>query len=258
MGKIETRKVQLLEYLEKKGKLSVAEIADMHGISLPSARRVCAQLEKERRVMRIHGGIRYVPAITTTYSFTALDTEYNAEKEAIARNACQLVKNNQNIFLESGTTVKHFAMALAARIRKGEISDISVFTNSLANLEILTPICRVTIVGGLYRPESRDFCGFLCEKMIRTLHFDICFIGADALNMTDGIMAMDVESVRYNELLIERSDQSIILVHSEKFYRHSLIAYCTVHDVSGIITDSKLSPELLRDYQEAGINIVCA
>jgi DeoR/GlpR family transcriptional regulator of sugar metabolism len=258
MGKkLDDRKEQLVQKLEKKGKLSVSEIAEIYSISLPSARRLCAQLAQEHKVMRIHGGIRYVPSIQATYSFDILDSEYKDEKTAIAQYACGLVKDNQNIFLESGTTVKYFALALAGRIKQGEFANVSIFTNSLVNLEILSAVCNVTVVGGIYRPHSRDFCGFFCEKMIRSLHFNTCFLGADALNINDGIMAMDIESVRYNELLVQRSDQSVILAHSGKFHKHSLISYSSVHDVSLIITDSKLLSETYREYKGAGISLVC-
>jgi DeoR family fructose operon transcriptional repressor len=258
MGKIENRKDRLIGYLEQRGKLSVAEVAEYCEISLPTARRLCAQLEKEQRAMRTHGGIRFVPSIKdTTYRFDAIDAEYTVEKTAIAKNAVTLVRNGQCIFLEAGTTVKHFALALAERMRGGDLSDISVFTNSLVNLEILEPVCKVTVIGGLYRPERRDFCGFLCEKLIRTLRFDVCFIGTDAINLTDGIMALDVETVRLDELLIERSNRSIILTNSEKFRKHSLISYCSVRDISTIITDSKLPPEIAGEYRNAGVDIVC-
>lgn len=254
MKNTEIRKNQIMEQLEIKRKLLVSEIADIFEISLPTARRICNQLEKEHRAVRFHGGIRFVKRI---YSFDTLDAEYNAEKEAIARKACKLIQNNQNIFLESGTTVKHLAMALVSRIEKGELAHITVFTNSLVNLEILEPVCKVTVIGGFYRPESRDFCGIFCERMIQTLRFNICFLGADALNIKDGIMEMDIESARYNERLVERSDQSIILAHSEKFHKHSLISYCSVHDVSAIYTDSGLPTEIVQKYQDVGVNLIC-
>jgi DeoR/GlpR family transcriptional regulator of sugar metabolism len=257
MKKIEDRKDHLIEYLEQKGRLSVSEIAEQFEISLPTARRLCAQLEKESRLMRTHGGVRFVPPIKTTYTFDAFDAEYYAEKELIAKHAAELVKDNQIIFLESGTTVKHFAVALAERIRSGQLSAISVFTTSLINLDILESVCNITVVGGLYRHERRDFCGFLCERLMRTLHFNACFVGADALDLNEGIMAMDIETARLDELLIERSEQSVILAHSEKFRKHSLISYCSVHDVSTIITDSNLAAHIQREYQAAGINLIC-
>jgi DeoR/GlpR family transcriptional regulator of sugar metabolism len=257
MGKIEERSKDLLEFLEKEGKLSVSYIAKRYLISLPTARRLCAQLEKEHKVMRIHGGIRFMPEINVSYAFDAIDTEYNSEKDDIAKYASGIVRNNQIIFLDSGTTVKHMAVALADRLRSGQLANVSVFTNSLVNLEILEPVCKVTVVGGLYRKERRDFCGFLAEKMLRTLRFNACFIGADALNLADGIMAMDIETVNLGELIIEHSDQSFCLAHSAKFQKFSLISICSVRDVTSIITDKKILPSTFGEYQAAGIDIIC-
>ena len=257
MGKIAVRKELLLVQLEKQGKLSVADIADYFKTSLPTARRMCASLEREQQVMRTHGGIRYVPPVETPYAFDAIDGEYSNEKADIAKKACSLVRDNQIIFLESGTTIKQFALALAKRIQEGQLNNIEVYTNSLVNLEILEKVCKVTLVGGIYRPLRRDFCGFLSEKLLKTLRFNACFVGADGLSINDGIMAMDIETVRIDELLIERSTESYILVHSEKFYKNSFISYCTVREVSAIITDSQLMPETVREYNAAGVNLIC-
>ena len=257
MGKITDRKNRLIEHLEKCGRLSVADIAGFFSISLPTARRMCAQLEQEHRIMRTHGGIRFAPTVETTYAFDAIDGKFSKEKTDITRYASSLVKENEIIFLESGTTVKQFAIALANRIQIGQLNNISVYTNSLVNLEILEKVCKVTLVGGVYRPQRRDFCGFLSEKLLRTLRFSACFIGADGLSISDGIMAMDTETVRIDELLIERSTESYILVHSEKFNKQSFISYCAVQDVSAIITDSNLSPEMVSEYKAAGVSLIC-
>jgi DeoR/GlpR family transcriptional regulator of sugar metabolism len=258
MNKLDYRKDHLVELLHEKGELQVAAIADLYGISLPSVRRLCAQLEKERRVIRIHGGIRPIQAKNSpAYKFEIIDTEYADEKAAIARYGVSLVKNRQSLFLEAGTTLKQFALALAERLRKGELSDIVIFTNSMVNLEILQPVCKVIVVGGLYRPERHDFCGFLSEKLIRSLRFDVCFIGADGINLESGIMALDAETVRLDELLIKNSEKSILLSNSEKFLKNSLIPYCSVKDIHLIVTDSKLPQNIRDDYMTAGVNLVC-
>jgi DeoR/GlpR family transcriptional regulator of sugar metabolism len=257
MTKLEYRKDHLVELLQDKGELQVSDIAGLYGISLPSVRRLCSQLERERRVIRTHGGIRPIQTKNDPYKFEIIDTEYAAEKAAIAQYAVTLVKSRQSVFLESGTTLKQFALVFAERLRKGELSDIVIFTNSLVNLEILQPVCKVIVVGGLYRPERRDFCGFLSEKLIHSLRFDLCFIGADGINLQSGIMALDAETVRLDELLIKNSEKSILLTNSEKFAKNSLIPYCSVKDVHLIVTDSKLPQKTRDDYQAAGVNVVC-
>jgi DeoR/GlpR family transcriptional regulator of sugar metabolism len=258
MGKIEARKNQLIEQLEKSRELSIANVAELFSISTPSARRLCAQMESENRIKRTHGGIRCIPAKEETYSFDAIDMEFNLEKEAIAKEAIHMVKNRQTLYLEAGTTLKHFALTLAGEIRKGRFSELLVFTNSLVNLEILEPVCKVMLIGGQYRPERRDFCGFLSEKLIRSLRFDICFMGADAVNIEDGIMALDIETARLDELLVKQSAQSVILTNSEKFYKHSLVSYSSIQAISTIVTDAKLDVHQTEMYRAAGVNVVYA
>lgn len=257
MTKLSYRKDHLVELLQEKGELQVSAIAELYGISLPSVRRLCSILEREKRAIRIHGGLRSIQAMNSPYKFGIIDTEFAAEKAAIAQHAVNLVKNRQSIFLESGTTLKQFAIALAGRLRLGELSDTVIFTNSMVNLEILQPVCKVILVGGLYRPERRDFCGFLSEKLIRSLHFDVCFIGADGINLDSGIMALDAETARLDELLIKNSGKSILLTNSEKFFRNSLIPYCAATDVSQIVTDSKIPDHIRESYTARGIDITC-
>jgi DeoR/GlpR family transcriptional regulator of sugar metabolism len=257
MGKLEYRKDQLVDLLQTKRELLVQDVAGLYAISLPSARRLCAQLEREKRVIRTHGGIHTISQTPAPYAFDVMDSEFNQEKEAIANHAVQLVKNRQCIFLDAGTTVKHFATALASYIKEKDLREIMVFTNSLINLEILSPICKVIAIGGLYRPERRDFCGFLSERELRSLRFDICFLGADGVNLEYGIMALDAETTRIDELLIKRCAKSVLLANSEKFSRQSLFSICPVKEISEIITDSKLSPDIQKEYVEAGVRLVC-
>jgi DeoR/GlpR family transcriptional regulator of sugar metabolism len=257
MGKLEYRKDQLVDLLRTKGELLVQDVAKLYDISMPSARRLCAQLEREKKVIRTHGGIHSISQTQAPYAFDVMDSEFNQEKEAIANHAVKLVKNRQCVFLDAGTTLKHFAMALASHIKENSLREIMVFTNSLVNLEILDSVCKVIVIGGLYRPERRDFCGLLSEKAARSLRFDICFLGADGVNLEYGVMALDSETARIDELLIKHCAKSVLLADSGKFSRQSLISICPVKEISEIITDSKLSPDIQKEYTEAGVRLVC-
>ena len=257
MGKLDNRKDHLVELLYERGEISITTIAELYGISFPTVRRLCAQLEKERRIIRIHGGIRPIQPKKNSYKFEIIDTEYAEEKAAIAQYAVGLVNNRQSLFLESGTTLKQFALALAERLKSGELEDVVIFTNSMINLEILQPVCKVIVIGGLYRPERHDFCGFLSEKLIRTLRFDLCFIGTDGISIESGLMALDSETAHLDELLIRNSEKTVLLSDSEKFQKNSLIPYCSVKDIQLIVTDTKLPHPMREDYRSMGVDVVC-
>ena len=257
MQKSELRKQELLTLLKERGRLSVREIADAFSVSLPTVRRLCAALAEDGKVVRTHGGIQLLPDVEAKYLFEKKDREAGEEKVRIAQYAVTQIRDGQIIFLESGTTVRRLALSIAQYRADGLLPNIKIFTNSLINLQILSPVCSVTLVGGLYRPERHDFIGYIGERIIRGLRFDHCFIGADAINLTDGIMASDVETVRFDELLISRSDQVSVLASSDKFSKHSLISYAGLHEITTIITDTGIAEDMLLGYDTARADVVC-
>ncbi len=132
---------------------------------------------------------------------------------------------------------------------------MSVFTNSLMNLDILYPVCDVNMIGGLYRDERKDFSGYMSELALKDLHFDYCIVGADAVSLERGILAMDIETVRFDRDLMSRSDCMIVLAHSAKLYRNSLLSFAPVESVSHIVTDTGVDDALFQQYQNKGIKI---
>ena len=257
MTKTEKREAKILERLQSTGKLSIKELADMFGVSTPTARRISASLADKHKVVRTHGGIRYLPGSEFEYSFDTLKNQHVEEKSRIAKYTSMLISDGDVFFLEAGTTVQQLTLALADRIRDNQLKNIKIFTNSLNNLNILSPLCNVTVIGGEYRPERKDFSGYISEKTLKLLSFKYCFLGADAINLSEGIMAADVETVRFDELLLERSEKSYILADSSKFNLRSFVSYASIHDVTKIITDNNLEQSIKNEYINNKIDLAC-
>jgi len=257
MDKTEKREALILEQLHRSGKLTIKEIAHQFSVSEPTARRISSSLAAKHKVLRTHGGIRYLPGSEFEYSFDVLKNKYIDEKKRIAKYAATLIHDNDIVFLEAGTTIHQLAIALAERLRKKELSNVMVFTNSLDNLNILSSLCKVIVIGGEYRTKRRDFSGYISEKMLKYLSFKYCFIGADAINIDEGVMASDVDTVRFDELLIARSQSTIVLVDSSKFKNQSLVSYASADEIAMIITDERLSQSDKSGYRKKGVDIRC-
>lgn len=257
MKKTSIREQKIIELLHKRGKLLIKDIAENFNVSEPTARRICTALSRNNNIVRIHGGIQYITQTESKYSFDDLANKYIEEKKCIAQYAASIIKDNEVIFLESGTTIQQLALALVERLDKTNLNNIIIFTNSLINFNILHPHCKVILTGGQYRNERRDFAGFICEKLVRNLQFNSCFLGADAIDLNEGIMASDIDTARFDELITTRSDRPIILADSSKFSRRSLISYAPVNKVSMIITDSKLPLYIKDNFQKSGVNLFC-
>ncbi len=255
--KTEKREAKVLTKLQTVGTISMPELAEMLNVSLPTARRISNSLAKKHKLVRTHGGIKYFFGTEFEYSFDALKNQQVEEKNRIANYVSTLIKDGDIIFLEAGTTVQCLSLALAGRLREKKIKDIKIFTNSLNNLNILSPLCRVTLIGGDYKPARKAFTGYISEKVLKLLSFKYCFLGADAINLSEGIMATDFETVRLDELLVKRGEQSYILADSTKFTRKSFLSYASIHDVTKIITDNDLDQTIINEYKQNNIDLIC-
>jgi DeoR/GlpR family transcriptional regulator of sugar metabolism len=250
------REIRLLELLKESGSLSVSDVISELGISEATARRLFAKLEDEKKLIRIHGGIRTLPAAGREYSYVRSSGQRNPEKARIGKAAAAVVQSGDRIFIDSGTTLLKFSHALSLRIKTGEITNVRILTNSIASVESLAEACEVTLAGGVIRPVRMDVCGPLADKNLRSYCFDKAFCGADGITLKNGFMATDEHTASMNGVVIERSAELYVLADSVKFESSSLVAYTQLDKVTAVFTDSKLSSSILKKYEKYGIRIV--
>ena len=237
--------------------LTLAEAMEFLNVSESTARRMFARLEHAGIAIRTHGGIRCVEQAPTAYSFE-YGTKMNIDKKtAIGAAACGFLEDGDVIFCDSGTTIQCFCAELVRRIRRDKLN-IKVYTNSLANLELLSAYLPVNLVGGEYRANRKDFCGYMTEQALRGVYFTKSFVGADGC--VDGKMftTTDFETMRMNEIAMANSRKTYMLVDSSKFSLSSHVAYAPVEKIHTIITDTGISLETIDQLRKSKVRIVCA
>ena len=237
------REQELMTRLSLVQKLTLAEAMELLRISESTARRMFAKLEKDGFAIRTHGGIQMVNNAMTLYSF-----EYGArtnmeKKTAIAREAVKLLEDGDVVFCDSGTTIQCMCAQLIYRLQKEKLN-IKLYTNSLANLELLSPHMQVNLVGGEYRANRKDFCGYLTEQALTGVFFTKSFVGADGCVGGTTFTTTDFETARMNQIAMRNSEQTIMLVDSSKFRNSSHVAYVPAEKIHTIVTDSDLPSEI--------------
>ena len=214
-------------------------------------------MDEEGCAIRTHGGLSARNHILTKYSFdTGIRTNIE-RKMAIARESVHLVEEGDVLFCDSGTTVQCFCMELASRIRT-EGLHIQLYTNSLANLEILSDVMQVVLVGGEYRPNRKDFCGYLANQAVSALFFDKAFLGADGCVEMKAFSTTDAETAGIDQIVVNNSDRAIILADSTKFSLTSHLIYMPVRNLYAIVTDSGITPSQLEQLKAQQVNVICA
>ncbi len=125
MNKQKLREIKLLELLKSRGRLNVATVTAELKISEATACRFFAKLEKESKLLRIHGGVQAAPELSNDYSFRLSVAQNLKQKEAIGKAAAAIVKSGSHLFMDAGTTVLKMAEALSLRLQTGEIKNIT-------------------------------------------------------------------------------------------------------------------------------------
>jgi DeoR/GlpR family transcriptional regulator of sugar metabolism len=255
MTKSEMRKARLLEMLKPNGRIGVSAAADAFSVSEATIRRLFAQLEREGRVIRTHGGVQLAPHMNVDYSYRLSATHRIKEKTRIGNAAAQMIQSKDRIFLDSGTTVLKLAEALSIRLQSGELDNVLVLTNSLSYIDILAPHCRVILIGGEIRTDRNDVCGSVAEKNLQMFYVDRTFLGADGIALPDGFMATDERTAKMNEIVIERTKESYVLADSEKLGVASFIRYASLEQVNVLITDTGAGEEALTELRATGLAV---
>ena len=148
-------------------------------------------------------------------------------------------------------------MELAGRIR-AEGLNIRLYTNSLANLEILSGVLQVVLVGGEYRPHRKDFCGYLANQTLSSLYFNKAFLGADGCVDMKAFSTTDAETAGINQIVVGNSDRVIILADSTKFSTPSHLIYLPIRKLYAVVTDEGITPLQLKQLKEQRVNVYCA
>ena len=160
------------------------------------------------------------------------------------------------IFCDSGTTIQCFCTELIRRLRTENLK-IVVCTNSLANLELLSPYLPVKLVGGEYRVNRKDFCGYMTEQALSGLYFTKSFVGADGCSQGKQFTTTDFETARMNQIAMGNSEKSFMLVDSSKFATVAHVAYAPVGNMDTIITDEDIAPETLQQLKQQNVHVIC-
>jgi DeoR/GlpR family transcriptional regulator of sugar metabolism len=243
------RRDVILRTLLENGHAEVKALARQMAVSDATVRRDLRSLADQSRVELVYGGATLPRA--TDFSFRSKALRNMEAKRTIGRLAAALVGDNDQIFMDSGTTC--FEMCHDLKRRRG----LRVLVNSarlafeLGNAEI-----SVILIGGHYRPERMDAVGPLACSMIEEVRGYVAFIGADGLSRDFGISASDIESAHLHRQVLRNARETILLVDHTKFLTPSLFKICELEHISRVVTDRRPPSEWLDFLVGRAIEVI--
>ncbi|WP_338131254.1 DeoR/GlpR family DNA-binding transcription regulator [Cohnella rhizosphaerae] len=143
------------------------------GVSFETIRRDLERLEKERYLVRVHGGATLPDnEYRNELPFTVREQEQKQEKRELATTASRFVKEGQSLILDVSTTNTEFAKVLCEKFER-----LTVMTNSfpIANLLMNKPSFTIIFVGGVVRNSEQSVVGDFAESFVAQFHADTFF-----------------------------------------------------------------------------------
>jgi len=250
------RRATILGLVEDSGAVRVSELVEQLGVSDMTVRRDIEQLATEGLVERVHGGALAVGSRSSEEpGFTAKSALMQAQKNAIAMAAAQLVEPGAAIGISAGTTTYEFARAVRT------VPDLTVVTNSVPVAQLLhesgTPGQTVVLTGGIRTP-SDALVGPVAVAALRMLHVDRLFLGVHGMDARAGLTTPNLVEAETNQALVETARQVCVLADHSKWGTVGLSTIIPLASVDLLVTDPGLGPRAQQALTDAGVEVVLA
>lgn len=245
------RRRYVVTRLRDRGFLSIADLARELGVSDMTVRRDLRRLQGRGEVRMVHGGATLLHGTLQTPGFIARAGAQSEPKRELAACALTLLRNDDTVAIDSGTTAFQLASALP------ETFTGTVVTHSVPVLSLLLhhPAVHVIGLGGQLHTPSQAFVGPLMVAGAQQLKVRVAFIGAAAVD--EGGVYVDADIERSTKLaLMDIAQVTVLIADSSKFTEPAPVRLCTLDRVHTLVTDRALPRRMRERMRDSSVDVL--
>ena len=245
------RKSQILDLVNKRKKVTVAELCDYFKVSSATIRNDLKDLQLKGLLIRTHGGAIEKNKMGFELDMRHRKTQNLAEKQKIANIAINLIEDGDKIILDTGTTTLELAKLLYQK------KEITVVTNDIEIARVLEDhnTIQIILMGGIIRKKFHCTVGILGNELCGGLRTDKAFMGVNALSLANGASTPDIYQAQAKKSMIAIANKVILLCDSSKIGRVSFVQFATLKDIDTIVTDS-MDEKTRAKFEENGVEVL--
>jgi len=246
------RRRSILQALQRDGQVLSSELSKTLQVSEDTIRRDLRELATTGMLQRVHGGA--LPRSPASASFKERQQQAPGAKAAIAQAAVQLIRQDQVLILDGGTTLLQVAQHLPPDLRA------TVITHSLPVALALAeyPAIEVIVIGGRLYKQERVTVGAAAVEAYRTIRADLCLLGIGSLHPDVGLSTFEQEEAYVKRAMIASAAEVVALAAAEKLGTIASYIVGPLSDLTHLITERSVSIETLAPYRALGLTIVRA
>ncbi|WP_440903425.1 DeoR/GlpR family DNA-binding transcription regulator [Catenovulum sp. SX2] len=254
------RQQLLLDILDEKRFATVAELTQMLKSSEATIRRDLVKLDKQNKLVRVHGGAQAMDKgnkgsslkhIAGDAFWVSKETKADV-KRAIARKAAELCEEGESVIINGGSSTYMMGEFLQSR-------NLNILTNSFVLAQELAERStnQISMPGGeIYRKQGIILSAYENDT---TQHYSASkmFMGTPGISEF-GVTESDALLIRSEQKLRRQAEKLIILADSSKLEKRSSFIFCSLEEVDVLITDSGADPAIIEKYTQYGIQVLIA
>lgn len=237
------------EIVNRDGSATVAQLAEILGISVLTVRKDLQELAARGVLTKTRGG-----AVRRSTADSVPDIRHYAEKRRIARAAASLVLDGETLAIDFGTTLWALAEALQGRRLRIITPDIHIAYTLKDD-----PTSEIMLVGGVLRPARCYLGGALAEANLRANTADKAFVSASGLSVEGGLTDPYRDSADLKQALLGMARTAYLLADHHKLGQTLLAQVAPLRNFAALLVDDGVKGEDVQAFREAGIDVyVCA
>jgi DeoR/GlpR family transcriptional regulator of sugar metabolism len=247
------RQSLILRTVRSDGSARVSDLTQQLGVSDMTIRRDLEVLARTGLIEKVHGGA-VLPGAPSSHEpgFEAKSVRELPEKGMIAKTAASLVTPGAAVALSAGTTTYALAEQLIA------VPGLTVVTNSVRVANLLEDAktaergsagTSVVLTGGLRTP-SEALVGPIADLAIRSLHFDLLFLGCHGIDPGAGLTTPNLAESETNRAFVRSARRVIVVADHTKWGIVGLSSFADLDEVDTLVTDRQFPAEAREQVAE--------
>lgn len=237
----------ILREINLHNKVLSTDLSELLQVSEDTVRRDLKELTEAGLITKVHGGAISNSLVTP---FQQEETVYGSEaKKVIAEKAISLLKKDQVILIEGGTTIQVFARVTPKNLNLHFFTISPQTAIALAENEDAT----VNTIGGRLHKDSYLHTGADVVSQLKDIRANICFLGANGFSVEQGLSDIDWEIVQAKKAMIQSSKTIIVMCISEKLNSNRKFIVSSAEKIDYLITELPADSPILAPYREAGV-----
>jgi len=240
------------------GVSSIRELAGRLDVSEMTIRRDLELLASDNVVRLLHAGaVLVTPAAEASpprYSLSEAGSHMAEEKRRIGRKAASLIRPQDIVIIDSGSTTESLVNAIPDGLPLTLICfSLNILVAAHRNKE-----CRIVFAGGVLHENTLMFESPEGAQLIGRYRANKAFLSASGVSDRLGVTCANSYEVETKKAAIASSLERILVADSSKFGRIHPSHFAELRDFSTLVTDAVLPAENAEFIRGNGIELLLA